>query len=192
MSALDKKRIAELCSIIASSLERARRMEMILAGEGGIVTVWRALAEARRGERPTLAAWAGEGRPPLDPARLETLDEDCGVSLDLTALLPRLDAHPLARLDDGSDEAEQARAILVGWLDERDVGAPLARHGALLLAEMGRFSPRAIPLLCACLSDPVDLTRYRARQALNQEHTASVLDRETYGSTTFRASTCVG
>jgi hypothetical protein len=64
-------------------------------------------------------------------------------------------------------------------LDDQKVGTPLARHGALLLAELGHFLPRAIPLLCACLSDPIDLTRYRARTALNQEQAASALGKET-------------
>jgi len=55
----------------------------------------------------------------------------------------------------------------------------LTRHGALLLTEMGHTAPGAIPALCACLSDPVDLTRYRARRALNRERAASALGRET-------------
>ncbi|GIV82432.1 MAG: hypothetical protein KatS3mg051_1786 [Anaerolineae bacterium] len=44
---------------------------------------------------------------------------------------------------------------------------------------MGHLTPQTIPLLCACLADPTDLTRYRARLALVRKRAASALGRET-------------
>lgn len=44
---------------------------------------------------------------------------------------------------------------------------------------MGYLTPQTIPLFCACLVNPTDLTRYRARLALVRERAASALGRET-------------
>ena len=163
---------------IISALEQARHIEAVLKAEEGISAVWRALGKAWQKESSTMITWARDARPALDLRRLKELDAR-REEVDWPEILPRLNADSLARLDDGSEATEQAAGILTRWLNAGDVGAPLARHGALLRAEMGTFSPQAVPWLCRCLADPVDLTRYRARRALNQEHLASSLGKET-------------
>jgi len=157
-------------------LSRAQQVAAILS-ESGVLAVWLAFVKAWEEQRPSLADWAAAPRPRLDLERLAELDAARAQQADL---LPRLDAAPLARLE--GEERECARQMLSGWLaDGRDEPSPAltARHAALLLAEMGHLTPQTIPLLCACLADPTDLTRYRARLALDRKHSASALGRET-------------
>ncbi len=76
---------------------------------------------------------------------------------------------------------EQERAALVarlrGWLASSE--PLLARHGALLLAEVGQLSPDSLLPLLSCLQASDDLVRYRAQAALNQQRDASALGRAT-------------
>jgi len=205
--ALDLDRLREIDAIVARALERTRAeaastglIEILEQVQGRLAEwralwtdaslpgFWLALGEALRAVDVPFSAWAADARPRLDAPRLAALDVARGgdEARNWPLLLPRLDGASLARLKD--DDAVDARAVRERWLSLTDEESPavgkaggglLARHAALLLAEMDHVTPRTVPLLCACLADPVDLTRYRAQLALDQERPASALGHET-------------
>ncbi len=137
--------------------------------------------------------WAASSRPSLDEIRLDALNQTLENRLnasseqpDWSDLFPRLDSTPLTRLE--GDTAKTIRTQLGHWLTlsltSREEGSgkeggSFPRHGALLLAELGHITPQTVLLLCACLVDAQDLTRYRARTALSQQRPASTLGQET-------------
>ncbi len=127
-------------------------------------------------QRPSLADWAAPPRPRLDRERLAELDAARAQQADL---LPRLDAAPWPTHGRGTGTRPADPERLAA--DGRDAALPppTVHHAALLLAEMGYLTPQTIPLFCACLVNPTDLTRYRARLALVRERAASALGRET-------------
>jgi hypothetical protein len=182
----------EIHQALSSALEEARRLERLWGPFEGVIAIWVALGQAWQKQPPSPTEWATSGRPVLDGPRLAALSaalergaEEGLLQVDWPDLLPRLDGQSLARLDYAS--AQATRAHLARWLtgfsahtQEVEENAPLiARHGALLLAEMGTLTPQMVPLLCACLIDDQDLTRYRAMAALNCQRAASALGRET-------------
>jgi hypothetical protein len=170
---------------LSSALEKARLLERSWVHTGGVLTVWVALGKAWEAQPPSLAEWAAAGRPALDGARLAALNAALearageGIEgVDWPDVLPRLDSTPLAKLN--GEVAQTARTHLARWLASFEgKAAPIARHGALLLAEMGHVTSQTVPLLCACLRDGSDLTRYRAQAATNRQRPASALGRET-------------
>ena len=178
---------------LASALENALRLEALLQTQAGVWAVWRALDAAREAQPPALPVWAAAPRPALDLLRLRDLrrawKERHASALDWPDLLPRLQVERLA-----DEEMVQVREGLLEWLAHttdhvfsvvRGLSSVpahlplLAPHLALLLAEMDLLTPQTVPLLCACLQDPADPTRYRAQRALNRERQASALGRET-------------
>jgi hypothetical protein len=159
-------------------------------------TTWREVQQ-KLAEAKTVEQWTRESRPRLDSERLIDLNTALlrNESWSWSTLLPRLDSSPLTALE--RDKTTEVQALLKEWInrafkyhpqvsvESKDDTPPpaesalFARHAALMLAEMGIFEPEILSLLCTCLQSPIDLTRYRARKALDKKHFASALGQNT-------------
>lgn len=170
----------KMVTLLTSALADTQIILQQLDSQVSLQKVWQALDKALQEKHVLPSAWLSEKRPTLDEEWLKNLTRTLQTEADsdglltrqrLSSLLPRLDSIALQRL------SHEAKALLRSWLVADD---PLiARHGALLLAELDSMTPQTLPLLCDCLEEPNDLTRYRAQQVIHRKRLASQLGCET-------------